>query len=57
MSIYQGLYDLVHQYVYGGLQLTTDMELVATLISTMGCVFLVALPFAIVWKIIKMIVG
>lgn len=57
MSIYQGLYDLVHQYVYGGLQLTTDMELVATLISTMGCVFLVALPFAVVWKIIKMIVG
>lgn len=57
MGIYQGIYDLVHQYVYGGIQLTTDMELVATLISTCGSIFLVALPFTIVWKIIKMIMG
>lgn len=57
MSIYQSLFDLIHTYVYGGVTLTADMNLVATLISTAGCIFLVALPFMIVWKVIKMIMG
>ena len=57
MSIYQSLFDLIHTYVYGGVTLTADMSLVATLISTAGCIFLVALPFLIVWKVIKMIMG
>lgn len=57
MSIYQNLFDLIHQYIYGGVELTADMNLVATLVSTIGCLFVVALPFAVVWLVIKLIIG
>lgn len=57
MSIYQSLFDLIQTYVYGGATLTADMNLVCTLISTIGCVFLVALPFVIVYKVLMIIMG
>lgn len=57
MSIYQSLFDLIQTYIYGGATLTADMNLVCTLISTIGCIFLVALPFVIVYKVISFIVG
>lgn len=53
--MYQNLYDLIHQYIYGGVTMTADMELTATIISTIGCVFLFALPFMIVKKILDFI--
>lgn len=55
MSIYQNLFDLIHSHIYGGVTLTPDMNLVCTLISTIGCVFLVSLPFLLVWKVIRML--
>lgn len=57
MSIYQSIFDLIHTYVYGGVTLTSDMSLVCTLVSTCACLFCVALPFLIVWKVIKLICG
>lgn len=57
MSIYQNIYDLIVQYIYGGGALTADMELVTVTLSTMACVFVFALPFLVVWKVIKMILG
>lgn len=57
MSIYQSIFDLIHTYVYGGVTLTSDMSLVCTLVSTCACFFCVALPFLIVWKVIKLICG
>lgn len=54
-SIYQSLFNLIHQYVYGGVDLTSDMNLVCTLISTIGVVFLVSIPFIIVKKFIDMV--
>lgn len=57
MSIYQSLFDLIQTYIYGGVALTADMNLVCTLISSIGCIFLVALPFVIVYKVISFIVG
>lgn len=57
MSIYQSLYDLIHTYIYGGVTLTSDMSLVCTLISTIGCIFLVSLPFVVVYKVISFITG
>lgn len=57
MSIYQNLFDLIHTYIYGGVTLTADMNLICTLIATMGCIFVVALPFCIVWKTIGWIMG
>ena len=57
MSIYQSLYDLIAQYVYGGVELTTHMDLVCVLVATLGCLFLVAMPFVIVYLVIKLITG
>lgn len=55
MSIYADIYNLLHTYIYGGLELTSDMSLTLTLVSTMACLFAVALPFAVVWAAIKRI--
>lgn len=53
--MYYNLYDILWEGIYGaGSVLSGDQELTLTLLSTIGCVFLVALPFLIVWKIIKM---
>lgn len=57
MSIYQNIYDLIVQYIYGGGALTADMELVTVTLATIACIFVFALPFLVVWKVIKMILG
>lgn len=57
MSIYQNLLDLIHQYIYGGVELTADMQLVSVLIATLGCLFVVALPFIVVYWVIRFITG
>lgn len=57
MSIYQSIFDIIHTYIYGGVTMTADMTLTTTLLSTGASIFVVALPFTVVWKIIKMIVG
>lgn len=57
MGIYQELYTLIHQYIYGGVELTADMSLICTLVSTVGCLFILAIPFIIVWLVIKLILG
>lgn len=57
MSIYQNIYDLIVTYVYGGVTLSASMELVTVTLATIGCVFVFALPFVLVWKVCKMFVG
>lgn len=52
MSMYQSLFDLIHIHIYGGIELTSDMNLVCTLIATMGCIFVVAIPFLVVYKVL-----
>ena len=52
--MYHNLYDIIAEYIYG-MDLTQDAELTCTIMATIGCVFLVSLPFMIVWKIIKAI--
>ena len=55
MSIYQNIYDLIVQYIYGGVQLTADMELVTVSLATCACIFVFSLPFLLVWKVLKML--
>lgn len=55
--MYQEIYDLIVNAFYGGLQLTGWMELCATMLSTFVVVFTFALPFILVFKIIKLIMG
>lgn len=58
MGIYQGLYNLLELYIYGGnIVEGSHMDLICVLLSSMGCVFLVSLPFLVVWKLIKLVVG
>lgn len=57
MGIYQNLYALIEQYIYGNATLTPDMQLVATFIATAGSLFVVALPFCLVWRVCKMLCG
>lgn len=57
MNIYQDCFDLIVQYIYGGVELTSNMELVAITLATTACVFVFALPFLVVWKVIRMILG
>lgn len=56
MNIYQGLYDLINQYVFNNtIVVGTHQDLVCIMLSTIGWVFLTLLPFLIVWRFIKMI--
>lgn len=57
MNIYQNLFDIIQIYIFGGATLTPSMELTAVTLSTVGCVFVFALPFLLVWKVCKMFVG
>lgn len=57
VSMYQSLFDLIHTHIYGGVELTSDMNLVCTLIATIGCLAFIAIPFFVVYKVISLIVG
>lgn len=58
MGIYQNIYQLIVTYVYGGaVTAGSPEELVATLISTCAVVFMVALPFMVVKKVLDLIGG
>lgn len=57
MVIYETFYSLLQQYIFGTIESGSYQELVAILASTIGCLFVVALPFIVVWKIIRMILG
>lgn len=57
MNIYQDIFDIVKQYIFGNVELTAHMDLVAITLSTIGCIFVFALPFVIVWRLIKILMG
>lgn len=58
MNIYQTLYELVNTYIFGGtVAPETYQELVAIAVSTLGCLFVFALPFVLVWRVIKLLGG
>ena len=50
--MYQSLFDLIHTHIYAGAELTADMNLVCTLIATIGVLFVVAIPFFVVYRIL-----
>ena len=54
-SIYQSLFDLIHNHIYGGVVLSSDMNLVCTLIATIGSLAFVAIPFFVVYKILSLL--
>lgn len=56
-GIYQSIFDLIHTYIYGGVEMSADMNLVCTLLATICCIYFFALPFLVVWFLIKLIGG
>lgn len=52
--IYQGIYDLIEQYVFGAVQGGTYQELVCIAVSVMAVLFVMALPFVLVYRVIRM---
>lgn len=58
MNIYQTLYDLINNYVFAGeIVAETVPDLVTTLLSTCGTIFVVAIPFILIWKLLTLIGG
>lgn len=57
MNIYQDIYDIIIQYIYNNADLTAHMDLVAVTLSTIGCIFVFAVPFIVIWRLIRMICG
>ena len=54
---YYQLYDLLSGYLYGAdAVLTGDQTLTLTMISTIGALFVIAIPFVVVWNAIKLFV-
>ena len=57
IGAYYQLYELLGTYLYGAeAQLTGDQTLTLTMISTAGALFVIALPFVVVWRAIKLFV-
>lgn len=57
MYPYTNLYNLISTYIYGGVTAGTPEELVCILVATLGSLFIIAVPFAVVWKVIKVVIG
>lgn len=55
--IYNNIYALVEQYIYGSVAVGSYQELVCIAVATMACLFIIALPFLVVWRVIRMVVG
>lgn len=53
--MYYDLYSMLSDYIYGAeAVLTGDQELTLTIVCTLGALFVVAVPFLVVWRIIKL---
>lgn len=58
MNIYESLYNLLEEFVFGGeIVAQSVQDLTATLLSTCGTIFVVALPFIVVFFALKLICG
>ena len=55
--MYYTLFNMLHDYIYGfGTTLTEHMELTLTILATIGSIFVTALPFLVVWRVLKSVV-
>ena len=56
--MFNEIYTLFYTYIYGiDTVLSPDMSLTLTLLSTIACLFVVSIPFLVVWKVIRMLMG
>lgn len=56
--MYYELYNMLSDFIYGAdAVLTEHMELTLTILSTIGALFVVAVPFVVVYAGIRLITG
>lgn len=55
--MFQPLYELIANGIFESTSLSGYQDMVVTLLATIGSVFIVSIPFIVVWKVIKLIVG
>lgn len=56
--MYYELYQMLADFFYGtGAELTVWMDMTLTVLSTIGILFVFAIPFVVVWNCIKFIGG
>ena len=55
--MYKSIYDLIANAIFETTSLTGYNDLVTTLLATFAIVFLFSLPFLVVFKVIKIIIG
>ena len=57
VGAYFELYKLLSEFLYGAdAVLTGDQTLTLTLLATLGSLFLISLPFLLVWRFIRLFV-
>lgn len=58
MTIYDSIYNLLNQYIFGGNIIPSSVqESSCSLVATALCLFVVAIPFVMVWRLIKLLGG
>ena len=56
LDLYNEIYNLIVTNIFGGsVQIGTYPDLISSLFSTMACMFVLAIPFILVWKVIKLV--
>ena len=57
VGAYFELYKLLSEFLYGAdAVLTGDQTLTLTILATIGALFVISLPFILVWQFIKLFV-
>lgn len=58
MTIYESIYDLLNDFVFGGTIIPSSIQDSAcSIVSTALCLFVVSIPFILVWRLIKLLAG
>lgn len=53
--MYYDLYTMLQEYIYGAAELTNWQDLTLTMLSTMGVLFIVGVPFFIIYWFFKLV--
>ncbi len=53
-GIFYSLYEVVVSTLFGAVELLEWQEIMACVISSIGAIFVFALPFYVVWKVIAL---
>lgn len=58
MNIYQDVYNIITTYLFGGnVVIGSNQELITIALSSIATIFVFSLPFVVVLKLIKLIMG